>query len=226
MNSIERILLAPATAAFSSIVVRRINFTKVGSVGEKTAACKKKVEPILFGKKKVGELEVYAEKFHAADDFILQELAACLAPILNMPGFDLALKLLQWVLDARAIAPEFCNWTGIYFKESFLLNLKNDFLVLGPFLGESTEHIRIPLNSGFCGLALSEERIVNVPDVSLDSRHIACSLKTRSEIVIPLKAKNGLFVAELDIDSHSPAAFTPQIETRLTSFAETFADIL
>ena len=46
-----------------------------------------------------------------------------------------------------------------------------------------------------------------VDDVSKDSRYLACSLETKSEIVVPVFA-HGKIVGELDIDSHFPAAFT------------------
>jgi GAF domain-containing protein len=47
---------------------------------------------------------------------------------------------------------------------------------------------------------------VVVDDVNNDPRYLACSLETKSEIVVPVFAK-GKVVGELDIDSHFPAAF-------------------
>jgi GAF domain-containing protein len=44
--------------------------------------------------------------------------------------------------------------------------------------------------------------------VNSDSRYLACSLETKSEIVVPVFVK-GKVVGELDIDSHFPAAFGP-----------------
>ena len=46
-----------------------------------------------------------------------------------------------------------------------------------------------------------------VDDVNADPRYLACSLETKSEIVVPIFVK-GEVVGELDIDSHTPAAFT------------------
>ena len=46
-----------------------------------------------------------------------------------------------------------------------------------------------------------------VDDVNADPRYLACSLETKSEIVAPVFAK-GNAVGELDIDSHTTAAFT------------------
>jgi L-methionine (R)-S-oxide reductase len=69
-----------------------------------------------------------------------------------------------------------------------------------------TPHTRIPLNQGICGAAASSGKTVVVDDVSADSRYLACSVETKSEIVVPVFVK-GTVVGELDIDSHFPAAF-------------------
>jgi GAF domain-containing protein len=45
-----------------------------------------------------------------------------------------------------------------------------------------------------------------VDDVSKDPRYLACSLETKSEIVVPIFVKKQV-AGELDIDSHFPAAF-------------------
>jgi L-methionine (R)-S-oxide reductase len=79
-------------------------------------------------------------------------------------------------------------------------------LVLGPFEGAMTPHTRIPLNQGICGAAASTGKAVVLDDVSKDPRYLACSVETRSEIVVPVFA-DGRVVGELDIDSHFPAAF-------------------
>jgi GAF domain-containing protein len=48
-----------------------------------------------------------------------------------------------------------------------------------------------------------------VDDVAKDPRYLACSLETKSEIVVPVFAQ-GKVMGELDIDSHFPAAFTAE----------------
>jgi L-methionine (R)-S-oxide reductase len=98
------------------------------------------------------------------------------------------------------------NWVGFYMLES---GTRPPVLVLGAFEGAMTPHTRIPLNQGICGAAASSGRTVVVDDVSKDSRYLACSLETKSEIVVPVFAQ-GKVVGELDIDSHFPAAFTVQ----------------
>ncbi len=79
-------------------------------------------------------------------------------------------------------------------------------LVLGPFWGDPTPHVRIPVTQGICGAAVACGETVIVDDVASDPRYLSCSIETRSEIVVPLYA-NGRIVGEIDIDSHDPAAF-------------------
>jgi len=99
------------------------------------------------------------------------------------------------------------NWVGFYLVERGAA--PPGMLVLGPFVGTMTPHTRIPLNQGICGAAASSGKTVVVDDVKKDSRYLACSLETKSEIVVPVFA-HGDVVGELDIDSHFLAAFTPE----------------
>jgi L-methionine (R)-S-oxide reductase len=95
------------------------------------------------------------------------------------------------------------NWVGFYMLEQ---DAAEDTLALGPFRGAATPHTRIPLNQGICGAAASRGETVVVDDVASDPRYLACSLETKSEIVVPIFVR-GKVVGELDIDSHVPAAF-------------------
>ncbi len=91
------------------------------------------------------------------------------------------------------------NWVGVYL-------LEGDELVLGPYLGKLTPHVRIPLHKGICGAAASTGKTIVVDDVNSDPRYLACSLETRSEVVVPI-ALEGRVLGEIDIDSHTLAAF-------------------
>jgi L-methionine (R)-S-oxide reductase len=97
------------------------------------------------------------------------------------------------------------NWVGFYMIEK---EGADDILVLGPYRGTMTPHTRIPLHKGICGAAASTGKTIVVDDVNSDSRYLACSLETKSEIVVPIFVKKKV-VGELDIDSHFPAAFAP-----------------
>jgi L-methionine (R)-S-oxide reductase len=98
------------------------------------------------------------------------------------------------------------NWVGFYMLEP---GAQPPMLVLGAYEGAMTPHTRIPLNQGICGAAASSGQTVVVDDVGKDPRYLACSLETKSEIVVPVFV-HGKVVGELDIDSHFPAAFTPE----------------
>jgi GAF domain-containing protein len=82
-------------------------------------------------------------------------------------------------------------------------------LVLGHYQGALTPHTRIPLHQGICGAAASSGQTIVVDEVSKEARYLACSLETKSEIVVPV-FKHGVVAGELDIDSHFSAAFTPE----------------
>jgi GAF domain-containing protein len=91
------------------------------------------------------------------------------------------------------------TWTGIYL-------LDGETLVLHNQVGAPTPHERIPVGRGICGLAAREARTVVVPDVTRDPRFLACSLSTRSEIVVPIRSGDRVF-GEIDVDSDQPDAF-------------------
>ncbi len=84
-------------------------------------------------------------------------------------------------------------WIGFY-------RVIGDELVLGPFQGPIA-CARIARGRGVCGTAWVEARTSIVPDVDKFPGHIACSALSRSEIVVPVKSRDGQVVAVLDIDS-------------------------
>ena len=94
------------------------------------------------------------------------------------------------------------NWTGFYMLDP----ADDQMLVLGPYNGAATEHVRIPVTEGICGAAVAQDATVIVDDVRADPRYLACSIETKSEIVVPIRA-GGRVVGEIDIDSHDAAAF-------------------
>jgi GAF domain-containing protein len=110
--------------------------------------------------------------------------------------------------------PEY-TWVGIYL-------LEGDELVLGPFLGKPSPHTRIPLGQGICGAAATEKATIIVDDVNADARYLACSIETKSEIVVPIMDGERV-LGEIDIDSDRPAAFGPADRELLESVAALIA---
>jgi L-methionine (R)-S-oxide reductase len=113
----------------------------------------------------------------------------------------------------RASVPHF-TWVGVYMIED------GKTLVLKAWDGPAaTQHVRIPIGEGICGLAAREARTVVVDDVNKDPRYLACFKETRSEIVVPIFT-NGKVAGEIDVDSDRPAAFTPKDRKLLEAVAE------
>ena len=94
------------------------------------------------------------------------------------------------------------DWVGFY-----ILDQEKNELVLGPFVGKPTQHTHIAVGKGICGQVAESGQTMVVQDVTQVDNYISCGLDVQSEIVVPV-LKNGKFIAELDIDSHSPAPFT------------------
>ncbi|HXY18921.1 MAG TPA: GAF domain-containing protein [Gemmatimonadales bacterium] len=101
-----------------------------------------------------------------------------------------------------ALQSRFAHYTGVY-----IYWLDGDTLVLRSFRGRPTEHVRIPVGAGICGRAAREKQTVTVDDVGADPAYLACSIETRSEIVVPVM-RGTRVLGEIDIDSDVPAAFT------------------
>ncbi len=113
------------------------------------------------------------------------------------------------------------DWVGFYIVDRE--NLRE--LVLGPFTGEPTEHVRIPFGKGICGQAAETGEVFVVQDVAKEGNYLACSLHVKSEIVVPV-FRGGKLVGELDIDSHQPEAFTPEDTGLLQKVADMAGKLL
>ena len=98
---------------------------------------------------------------------------------------------------------DYYDWVGFYLVEG------EKELVLGPFAGEPTEHVRIAFGIGICGQAAQRKETFLIQDVSCETNYLSCSPKVKAEIVVPI-FKNGRVVGELDIDSHQLSPFSDE----------------
>lgn len=96
------------------------------------------------------------------------------------------------------------NWVGLY-----ILDESKKELVLGPYVGKPTEHVRIPVGKGICGQAAEKMDMFIVQDVSKEANYLSCNPEVRSEIVVPI-FKNKKILGELDIDSNALSPFTKE----------------
>ena len=106
------------------------------------------------------------------------------------------------------------DWSGIYL-------LVGDTLVLGPATAPA-DHSRIGIGEGVCGTAVAEDKNQLVEDVREVENYLACSIHTRSEIVVLIR-DSGRIVGQFDIDSDTVRAFTNEDERLLEELAELVA---
>ncbi len=92
-------------------------------------------------------------------------------------------------------------WTGFYRVVE-----PQRLLRVGPYQG-TVGCLEINWGRGVCGTAAAEQRTVLVPDVSLFPGHIACDVRARSEIVVPVVGPDERLIAVLDVDSDRLGAF-------------------
>ena len=109
------------------------------------------------------------------------------------------------------------NWAGFY------RNVGGE-LVIGPFQGRPA-CIRIPFDTGVCGVAAETRQVQRVEEVHAFPSHIACDSASNSEIVLPL-IRDGEVLGVLDIDSPLHARFDEQDEAGLRPIAEFLSRVL
>lgn len=129
-----------------------------------------------------------------------------------------ATAALQAAMEALHGAFPRHSWTGIYF-------LQGDELVLGPFVGPPTEHVRIRLGRGLCGRAVREEKDLNVGDVTSQPEYLACSADVRSELIVLVRDR-GEIVGQIDVDSRDVGRFPAEHEARVRAVAEALGPLV
>ena len=107
------------------------------------------------------------------------------------------------------------KWVGVYW-------LRDGGLELGPYVGAPTEHTRIAVGQGVCGTAVAEGRNQVIVDVRELDNYLACSLTTRSEIVVLIR-RSGEIIGQIDADGDVTGAFDASDEALLTVVAHRLA---
>jgi GAF domain-containing protein len=88
---------------------------------------------------------------------------------------------------------EYFFWTGFYL-------LEKGELIVGPYQGP-VACILLEKDKGVCWAGVNREETIVVPNVHEFPGHIACDSRSNSEIVLPLKNKEGEVYGVLDVDS-------------------------
>lgn len=129
-------------------------------------------------------------------------------------------KKLEEICQLLADEVEVFDWVGFYLVDP---DAERE-LILGPYVGEPTDHTRIPFGKGICGQAAESNETFVVQDVNQEDNYLACSIHVKAEIVVPVM-KDGEFVAELDIDSHTKDSMTNAHREMLEEICELIAPL-
>ena len=144
------------------------------------------------------------------------KIKAELLNVAHLRGKEVQKRTVE-VLDQQV---PYYNWTGFYW-----MNDVKGQLELGAYVGEATDHTSIPYGRGICGQVALSGKTFEVPDVYAQDNYLACSLATKSEIVVPIYAQKKL-VGQIDIDSHQLDPFTAEDHALLEWVAEFIAERL
>ena len=106
-------------------------------------------------------------------------------------------------------------WTGFYVVDPE----KTEELVIGPYQG-TLGCLRIPYSRGVCGAAARTGEVQIVKDVHDFPGHIACDVRSQSEIVIPVYDKSGALFGVFDVDSTEVGSFDAEDATGLQAILQ------
>ncbi len=90
-------------------------------------------------------------------------------------------------------------WTGFYF-------LVNGRLLVRSYQGP-VACMELAKDKGVCWAGINQQKTILVDDVEQFPGHIACSSLSKSEIVLPVKNKEGQLIGVLDVDSKTTNSF-------------------
>lgn len=127
---------------------------------------------------------------------------------------------LQEICQLLADNIEVFDWIGFYLVDA---DAERE-LVLGPYVGEPTDHTRIPFGKGICGQTAETKETFVVQDVSKAANYLSCSVHVKAEIVVPVM-KGDTFVAELDVDSHTKDSITEKHRELLEEICDMIAKL-
>jgi phosphoserine phosphatase RsbU/P len=144
---------------------------------------------------------------------VLNEIAVELTSILDLDQlFERIGQLLRRLIDYQMFTLMLVNTSGDRLVTRYAWR----------FGHASTPTRSLPINTGLVGAAVSEWRLINVPDVREDSRYHMINPETRSEMVVPLFYKNRV-IGVLDLEHVRPGYFHERHERTLTTLAAQIA---
>jgi L-methionine (R)-S-oxide reductase len=123
------------------------------------------------------------------------------------------------------LAAERIRTAGSPYTSVYMYMLHGNDLVLEAYAGRETEHTRIAVGQGVCGIAVATGEDQNVPDVRAIPNYIACNTWTRSELVVLIR-RGSVILGQIDVDSDEPDPFGEEERTAVRKVADALAVLL
>src|SRR5688500_227933 len=123
-----------------------------------------------------------AETIRAEESMIDGNAIVARIQEMRLEGYLSDAMLREVVKHLKAADPRY-NFVGVY-----MLDSDQASLWLHNYLGEPTDHARIPVGRGVCGTAVAEKQNQNVADVTQRENYLSCSPRTKSELVVLINA--------------------------------------
>lgn len=130
-------------------------------------------------------------------------------------------EILNSICETLQNKVEHYDWVGFYLVDPE----KEKELYLETFVGEPTDHTRIPFGEGICGQAADRKETFLVDDVTKEDNYLSCSVNVKSEIVVPIMDGDKI-LGELDIDSHVLLAFDEDDQVFLEEICKKIVEVL
>lgn len=127
--------------------------------------------------------------------------------------------------DLLQLAATRMRSSGSPYSGVYLYMLHGNELVLEAFDGRPTEHTCIPVGRGVCGRAVAERRDIRAADVADEPDYLACSVETRSELVVLIRRGDEI-LGQIDIDSDVVNGFDDQEQAAVKEVADALAALL
>jgi L-methionine (R)-S-oxide reductase len=127
--------------------------------------------------------------------------------------------ILRAMVKEIKVSDDRYNFVGVYLHKP-----DENLLWLHNYVGEGTDHAKINVGEGVCGTAVAEKKDQNVGDVSKVQNYLACSPRTKSELVVLIRAGDDIF-GQIDIDAKEKDAFPGKVEDNVRQVADKLAEV-
>jgi len=125
-----------------------------------------------------------------------------------------AKRIAEWIARERQY-----RWVGLYEVTA------TDIGMISCTGSKPPAFPRFPISRGLCGAAVAAKSIVSVGNVQADPRWLTTFGSTRSEIIVPVFARDSRVLGLIDVESDALNAFTDADEQFLAQCAKMISSL-